>query len=41
MIDTLFWYTGLVARGLIIFGVISTFVIDAHDRSAMRRLNRR
>jgi hypothetical protein len=26
---------------LIIFGVISTFVIDAHDRSVMRRLNRR
>jgi hypothetical protein len=37
MIDTLFWYTGLVAWMLIVFGVVSTLVIEAHDRSIMRR----
>jgi hypothetical protein len=36
MIDALFWYTGLVAWILIVFGVVSTLVIDAHDRSVMR-----
>jgi hypothetical protein len=41
MIDALFWYTGLVAGALIVFAVVSTFVIDVHDRSVMRRLNRR
>jgi len=41
MIDTLFWYTGLAAWFLIIFGVVSTFVIDVHDRSVIRRSNRR
>jgi hypothetical protein len=38
MIDTLFWYTGLAVWGLIVFDVIVTFVIDVHDRSAIRRI---
>jgi hypothetical protein len=43
MIDALFWYTGLVAWILIVFGVVSTLVIEAHDRSILQRgdLNRR
>jgi hypothetical protein len=44
MIDVLFWYTGLAAWILIVFGVVSTLVIEAHDRSAVMRgehLNRR
>jgi hypothetical protein len=44
MIDALFWYTGLVAWILIVFGVVSTLVIETHDRSVVRRgqhLNRR
>jgi hypothetical protein len=43
MIDALFWYTGLVAWILIVFGVVSTLV-KAHDRSVVMRgehLNRR
>jgi hypothetical protein len=44
MIDALFWYTGLACWILILFGVGSTLVIEAHDRSVVRRgehLNRR
>jgi hypothetical protein len=44
MIDALFWYTGLVAWILIVFGAVSTLVVEAHDRSIVRRgehLNRR
>jgi len=37
MIDALFWYTGLAAWVLIVFGVASMFVIEAHDRSVLRR----
>jgi hypothetical protein len=37
MIDALFWYTGLAAWVLIVFGSVSTLVIDAHDRSVLRR----
>jgi len=37
MIDALFWYIGLVAWILIVFGVVSTLVIDAHDRSILGR----
>jgi hypothetical protein len=37
MFDTLFWYTGLVAWILIVFGVTSTLIVEAHDRSVMRR----
>jgi len=35
MIDALFWYTGLVAWILIVFGVVSTLVVEAHDRSVL------
>jgi hypothetical protein len=35
MIDTLFWYTGLVAWILIVLGVVSGVVIEAHDRSVV------
>ena len=35
MIDALFWYTGLVTWILIVFGVVSTFVVEAHDRSVL------
>jgi hypothetical protein len=44
MIDALFWYTGLVVWVLIVFGVISTLLIEAHDRKLLERgrhLNRR
>jgi hypothetical protein len=44
MIDVLFWYTGLAAWILIVFGVVSTLVIEARDRSVVMRgehLNRR
>jgi hypothetical protein len=44
MIDALFWYSGLVAWILIVFGVVSTLVIETHDLSVVRRgqhLNRR
>jgi hypothetical protein len=37
MIDALFWYTGLAAWVLIVFAVISTFVVEAYDRSVMKR----
>jgi hypothetical protein len=44
MIDALFWYTGLVAWIMMLFGLVSTLLIEAHDRSVLRRgedLNRR
>jgi hypothetical protein len=37
MIDALFWYTGLVVWSLIVFGCISTFAVEVHDRSVLRR----
>ena len=37
MIDALFWYTGLAAWIIIAFGVVSTLVVEAHDRSVSRR----
>jgi hypothetical protein len=37
MIDALFWYTGFAAWCLIIFGVVLTLVVEAHDRSVLRR----
>ena len=37
MFDALFWYTGLAAWILIVFGWVSTLAIEAHDRSVMGR----
>jgi hypothetical protein len=37
MIDTVFWYTGLAAWVLIAFDLVLTLVVDARDRSVMRR----
>jgi len=37
MIDALFWYTGLIAWILIVFGVVSTLVVEAHDREVLER----
>jgi hypothetical protein len=37
MIDALFWYTGLAAWIIIAFGVVSTLIVEAHDRSVLRR----
>jgi hypothetical protein len=37
MIDALFWYTGLAAWCLIVLGVVSTLVVEAHDRSVLKR----
>jgi hypothetical protein len=36
MIDALFWYTGLVAWGLIVFGCVWSLVIEP-DRSVKRQ----
>jgi hypothetical protein len=44
MINALFWYTGLIAWILIVFGVISTLLIEARDRKLAVRgdqMNRR
>jgi len=41
VIDTLFWWTGLVAWVLVVFGMVLTLMVDAHDRSVRRRFNRR
>jgi hypothetical protein len=30
MVDALFWYTGLIAWILIVFGVVSTLLVEAH-----------
>jgi hypothetical protein len=35
MIDALFWYTGLAAWIVIVLGVVSTLIIEAHDRSVL------
>ena len=35
MVDALFWYTGLVTWILIVFGILSTLVVEAHDRSVL------
>jgi hypothetical protein len=40
MIDALFWYTGLVAWILIVFGAVSGIVIEAHDRSVVEQMKR-
>jgi hypothetical protein len=37
MIDALFWCTGLVVWILIVFGAVSTFVVNIHDRSVLKR----
>jgi hypothetical protein len=37
MLGALFWYTGLVVWILIVFGAVSTILIDAHDRSVLKR----
>jgi hypothetical protein len=37
MLDGLFWYTGLIAWTLIVCGCVLAVLIDAHDRSVMRR----
>jgi hypothetical protein len=37
MIDAVFWYTGLAVWTLTMVGVVSMFVIDAHDRSVLKR----
>ena len=36
MINTLFWYTGMISWSLIACGVMF-LVADLHDRSGMRR----
>ena len=41
MIDALFWYTGLAAWVLIVFAVVSTFAVEAYERSAMKRAGHR
>jgi len=41
MIDALFWYSGLIVWILIVFGCVSSLVIDAHDRSVMKRISNR
>jgi hypothetical protein len=40
MIDALFWYTGLVAWILIVFGVVSGVVVEVHDRSVVEQMRR-
>jgi hypothetical protein len=37
MIDAVFWYTGLAAWVLIVFGVVSPLIIEAHERSVWKR----
>jgi hypothetical protein len=41
MFDTLFWYTGLAAWVLMMFGVVSILLVEAHDRSVMKRARHR
>ena len=40
MIDALFWYAGLVAWILIVFGVVSGGVVEVHDRSVVEQMRR-
>ncbi len=37
MPDALFWWTGLIVWLVILFGVVSTILIDVHDRSILNR----
>jgi hypothetical protein len=37
MIDTVFWCTGFAVWVLIVLGAVSTLIIEAHDRSVLRR----
>ena len=37
MLDALFWWTGLIVWLVILFGAVSTIIIDAHDRSILNR----
>jgi len=37
MLDAVVWYTSLVVWVLIVFGCVSTILIDAHDRSILKR----
>jgi hypothetical protein len=37
MFDAIFWYTGLLVWILIVFGCVATVLIDAHDRSIIKR----
>ena len=37
MLDALFWWTGLIVSIVILFGALSTIIIDAHDRSISKR----
>jgi len=37
MLDGLFWYTGLLTWTVIVFACVSAAMVDAHDRSVMRR----
>jgi hypothetical protein len=37
MIDTLFWYTGLVAWVLIVLACVSGLAAEVNDRSVARR----
>jgi hypothetical protein len=37
MLDALFWWAGLIVWIVILFGALSTIIIDAHDRSISKR----
>ena len=37
MLDALFWWTGMIVWIVILFGALSTIIIDAHDRSILNR----
>ena len=37
MLDAVFWYTGLVVWILIVFDCVATVIIEAHDRSIVKR----
>jgi hypothetical protein len=41
MFDTLFWYTGVAAWVLMMFGVVSVLLVESHDRSVMKRTRHR
>jgi hypothetical protein len=40
MIDALFWYTGLAVWVFIVFGCVSTLLIEAHDRTILNQRKR-